>query len=69
MICLRRLRACCLCLEGESLVVYRFHRLFFKIDMGLERQHVVWKKNSLYYKKFRVILAEEDFQNWRSRFL
>jgi hypothetical protein len=30
--------------------------------------HVVWEKNSLCYKNIRVILAENDFQNWRSRF-
>lgn len=65
----RQVTACCLCLEGESLVVYRFRRPFFKIDMRHERQQVVWKKNSIYYKNFRVILAEDDFQNWRSRFL
>jgi hypothetical protein len=65
----RRLNACCLCREGESLVIYRFRRPFLKIDIRNERQNIVWEKNSLNYKKIRVILAEDDFQNWRSRFL
>jgi len=65
----RQVTACCLCLEGESLVVYRFRRPFFKIDMPSERQHIVWKKKSLYYKNYRVILSEEEFQHWRSRLL
>ncbi|HSQ34517.1 MAG TPA: hypothetical protein VLQ89_00860 [Candidatus Binatia bacterium] len=65
----RQAMACCLCLQGESLVVYRFRRPFIKIDMPSERQHMVWKKKSLYYKNYRVILSEEGFQHWRSRLL
>jgi hypothetical protein len=65
----RRVTACCLCREGESLVIYRFRRPFLKIDMRNERQNIVWGKNSLIYKNFRVILAEEDFQRWRSLFV
>jgi hypothetical protein len=64
----RRVSACCLCREGESLVIYRFRRPFLKIDMRSERQNIVWEKNSLGYKNIRVLLAEDDFQNWRSRF-
>jgi len=64
----RRLNACCLCREGESLVIYRFRRPFLKIDIRNERQNIVWEKKSLNYKKIRVILPEEDFQNWRARF-
>ncbi|MCX6558365.1 MAG: hypothetical protein NTW95_13200 [Candidatus Aminicenantes bacterium] len=63
----RQVTACCLCLEGESLVIYRFRRLFLEIDLRSERQHIDWKKNSLYYKNFRVILSEDEFQNWRLR--
>jgi hypothetical protein len=64
----RRITACCLCREGESLVIYRFRRPFLKIDIRNERQNIVWEKNSLRYKNIRVVLAEDDFQNWRSRF-
>lgn len=65
----RQATACCLCLEGGSLVVYRFRRPFLKIDMRSERPHMVWKKKSLYYKNYRVILTEEEFDHWRSRLL
>lgn len=65
----RQVAACCLCLEGESLVVYRFRRPFLKIDMRNERPHIIWKKKSLYFKNYRVILTEEEFQHWRSRLL
>jgi hypothetical protein len=64
----RRVGACCLCREGDFLVIYRFRRPFLKIDMSTERQNVLWEKNSLRYKNYRVILDEDDFQNWRSRF-
>jgi hypothetical protein len=64
----RQVTACCLCREGESLVIYRFRRPFLKIDIRNEWQNIVWEKNSLCYKNFRVILNEDDFQNWRSRF-
>lgn len=64
----RRVTACCLCREGESLVIYRFRRLFLKIDMRSERQNIVWEKNSLCYKNIRVVLDEDDFQRWRSLF-
>lgn len=64
----RRVIACCLCREGDFLVIYRFRRLFLKIAMSTERKNVIWDKNSLNYKNYRVILAEDDFQNWRSRF-
>ena len=65
----RQVMACCLSLEGESLVIYRFRRPYLRIDLRSERQHIVWGKNSLAYKNARVILPEEDFQNWRSRLL
>jgi hypothetical protein len=65
----RQVTACCLSLEGRSLVVYRFRRPFLKIDVGSERQRIEWKKNSLYYKNYRVILSEEEFQQWRTRLL
>lgn len=65
----RQVGACCLCLEGDSLTIYRFRRPLLRIDMRSERQHVVWEKRSLLYKKYRVILSEDEFQRWRSRFL
>ena len=64
----RRVSACCLCREGDLLVVYRFRRPFLKIDIRNERQNIIWKKKSLCYKNYRVLLNEDDFQNWRSRF-
>jgi hypothetical protein len=64
----RRVSACCLCREGDFLVIYLFRRPFLKIDARSERQNIVWEKNSLCYKHIRVILNDEDFQNWRSRF-
>lgn len=64
----RRVSACCLCREGDSLVIYLFRRPFLKIDARSERQNIVWEKNSLCYKHVRVLLTEDDFQNWRSRF-
>jgi hypothetical protein len=65
----RQVTACCLSLEGESLVIYRFRRPFLKIAVGSERQHFEWEKNSLFYKNYRLILSEEEFQHWRSRLL
>lgn len=64
----RRVSACCLCREGEFLVIYRFRRAYMKINMGNERRNVVWEKNSLAYKNIRVILPAEDFQRWHSQF-
>jgi hypothetical protein len=64
----RRVSACCLCREGESLVIYRFRRPFLKIDIRNERQNIIWEKNSLCYKNIRVVLDEDDFQHWRSGF-
>ena len=65
----RRIIACCLCREGDFLVIYRFRRPFLRIDIHKERQDIFWEKNSMLYKNNRVILTEDDFQNWRSRFL
>jgi hypothetical protein len=37
--------------------------------LGSDRRNIAWEKNSLVYKNIRVILAEEDFQRWRSLFI
>ncbi len=62
----RRITACCLCREGEFLVVYRFRRPFMKIDIRRERQNITWGKTSFRYKNIRIILAYENFQYWQS---
>jgi hypothetical protein len=65
----RQLSACCLCREGEALVIYRFRRPFMKIDLRSERQHIAWEKTSFRYKNIRVTMAYEDFAKWRLRLM
>jgi hypothetical protein len=65
----RRVTACCLCREGDFLVVYRFRKPLAKIDIRRESQEIVWGKRSFRYKDFRVILAEAEFQDWRLRLM
>jgi hypothetical protein len=65
----RRVTACCLCLQGESLVIYRFRRPYLTIDIRRERQDIIWGKKSFRYKNIRVILDNDSFQNWRLRLM
>ena len=51
--------------KEEFLVIYRFRRPYLKIDLPRERQNMIWKKNLLVCNNARVILAEDDFQEWR----
>jgi len=62
----RKITACCLCREGEFLVIYRFRRPFLKIDIRGARPEITWGKSSFRYRHIRVILKYEDFQRWRS---
>jgi hypothetical protein len=61
----RKITACCLCREGEFMVVYRYRRPFMKIDIARERQKIIWGKSSFRYENIRIILKYEDFQRWR----
>ncbi len=65
----RQISACCLCLEGDWLVIYRFRRPYMKIDLRSERGEIAWEKSAFRYKKIRVILRYEDFERWRLRLL
>jgi hypothetical protein len=65
----RRLMACCLCLEGDFLVVYRFRRPYVKIDLPGEKQDIVWDKKGFRHKNIRVILKEEESREWRFRLM
>ena len=65
----RNVTACCLCREGEFLVIYRFRRPYLKINIRRERQDIVWEKRSFRYKNIRVTLDDDDFQNWRLRLM
>ncbi len=62
----RKITACCLCREGEFLVIYRFRRPYMKIDIGSARQDIIWEKTSFRYQNIRVIMNYEDFQHWQS---
>lgn len=65
----RKTTACCLCLEGDALVIYRFRRPFMKIDLRRERQDLEWEKTAFRYKNIRVIMSYADFEKWRLRLM
>ena len=65
----RRVSACCLCREGDFLVVYRFRRPFMKIDLRSERQEIALEKKGFRYKDIRLVLGDEEFQEWRLRLM
>ncbi len=65
----RQLSACCLCREGDFLVIYRFRRPYLKIDLRSERQEIAWERTSFRYRNIRVIMAYEDFAKWRLRLM
>lgn len=65
----RQVTACCLCREGEFLVIYRFRRPYLRIDIHRERHKIAWGKNSFCYKNIRITLDEEAFQEWRLRLM
>ena len=65
----RKITACCLCREGEFLVIYRFRRPYLRIDIRRERQKIIWGKNSFRYKNIRITLDDEAFQEWRFRLM
>jgi hypothetical protein len=65
----RQVTACCLCREGDLLVIYRFRRPYMKIDLRVQRQDIAWEKRGFRFYKNRVILEEEDFQRWRLRLM
>jgi hypothetical protein len=54
----RKITACCLCLEGDMLVIYRFRRPFMKIDIRSARPEIIWEKNfvplSAYPRYFEI---------------
>jgi hypothetical protein len=62
----RKITACCLCREGEFMVVYRYRRPFMKVDIARERQKIIWETSSFRYENIRLILKYEDFQRWRA---
>ncbi len=65
----RKITACCLCREGDFLVIYRFRRTYMKIDLRVQRRNIVWEKRGFRFNNNRVILEEEDFQKWRLRLM
>ena len=65
----RQLNACCLCREGDFLVIYRFRRPYMKIDLRSEKQEIAWERTSFRYKNIRVIMDYEDFAKWRLRLM
>lgn len=65
----RQITACCLCLEGEQLVIYRFRRPYMRIDLRSEREGIAWEKAAFRYKNIRVIPRYEDFERWRLRLM
>ncbi len=65
----RQLGACCLCREGDFLVIYRFRRPYLKIDLRSERREIAWERTSFRYQNVRVIMAYEDFAKWRLRLM
>jgi len=65
----RKISACCLCLEGDWLVIYRFRRPVMRIDLRSERDEIAWEKTAFRYKNIRVLLRYEDFERWRLRLL
>ena len=58
---------CCLCLEAEELVVYRFRRPALRIPLGKGKGDLRLEKKSLRYERYQIILEEEDLQRWRVR--
>jgi hypothetical protein len=65
----RKTSACCLCLEGDTLVVYRFRRPFMSIDLRQERQELEWERSGFRYKNIRVMMDYADFEKWRLRLM
>ncbi|MBN2345415.1 MAG: hypothetical protein JXO51_03420 [Candidatus Aminicenantes bacterium] len=65
----RKVTACCLCLEGDFLVIYRFRRPYMKIDLRRERQDIAWEKAALRYKNVRLRMDYEAFEKWRLRLM
>ena len=63
----RRNSPCCLCLEGEELVVYRFRRPTLRIPLTKGTNGLRLEKKSLRYDRYRIILEEEDLLRWRTR--
>ena len=63
----RRSMPCCLCLEGEELVAYRFRRPCLRIPLGKEKGDLRLEKKSLRYDRYQIILSEDDLQRWRVR--
>ena len=63
----RRNTPCCLCLEGEELVVYRFRRPYLRIPLGKETGNPRLEKKSIRYERYRIVLEEENLQLWRTR--
>ena len=65
----RKTSACCLCLEGDALVIYRFRRPLLRIDLRQERQELEWERSGFRYRNFRVIMDYADFEKWRLRLM
>ncbi len=65
----RQITACCLCLEGDFLVIYRFRRPYLKIDLRSEREEISWEKAAFRFKNLRVLPRYEDFERWRLRWM
>ncbi len=63
----RRTTPCCLCLEGEELVVYRFRRPYLRIPFVREKENLRLEKKAIHYQKYQILLGEEDLQRWRVR--
>ena len=65
----RKITACCLCREGEFLVIYRFRRPYMKVDIRRERDEIVWERTSFRYRNIRVTLGYDEFEKWRLRLM
>lgn len=63
----RRNMPCCLCLEGEELVAYRFRRPVLRIPLGKGKGDLRLENKSLRYDRYRIFLSEDDLQRWRVR--
>lgn len=58
--------ACCLCLEGDRIVAYRFRKPFLIILLSESRDELFLENHRIRFKNFSFIMEDSDFRQWHS---
>lgn len=58
--------ACCLCLEGDQIIAYRFRRPFLTIRLSESRDDLFLENDRIRYKNYTFIMEDDDFHRWHS---